>query len=289
LSKKDNNVFAYRFTEKITKEVAQIWSIGWENQTSHLYNWKGKKRKEDSMYVFQYTISGIGAIELGGKNHKLTAGKAFLIDISEEYRYYLPPTSEHWEFIFITLYGETVKKCWRSFTENEQPIIQLASDSRPIQHLLHIYQLAKDKQINNAFYASSLAYSFIMELYQYKKNIGDIQLPESILNATLFAQNHYHKPIGPDDMAEAAALSRFHFTRLFKEVLGITPIQYLTNIRIIKGAELLYQTKYSIEDISVQVGFANPNYFTKVFRKSTGITPGEFRKKNIRPSEDILL
>ncbi|NRG35085.1 helix-turn-helix domain-containing protein, partial [Niallia circulans] len=75
----------------------------------------------------------------------------------------------------------------------------------------------------------------------------------------------------------------------FKKVLGITPIQYLTNIRIIKGAELLYQTKYSIEDISVQVGFANANYFTKVFRKSTGITPGEFRKKNIRPSEDILL
>lgn len=109
MPKKDNNVFAYRFTEKITKEVAQIWSIGWENQSSHLYNWKGKKRKEESMYVFQYTISGMGAIEIGGKDHKLTAGKAFLIDISEEYRYYLPQYSEHWEFIFITLYGEMVK------------------------------------------------------------------------------------------------------------------------------------------------------------------------------------
>jgi len=286
---KDNHVFAYRFTEKTTKDIAQIWSIGWENQTSHLYNWKGTKRKEESMYVFQYTISGMGAIEIGEKEYKLTTGKAFLINISEEYRYYLPQNSDQWEFLFITLYGEQVKNTWDSIINNKHSIIQLPAESGPIQQLHHIYQMAKEKNIKNAFHASSLAYTFLMELYQFIHNLSETELPENILNACLFAQHHYQEAISPDNMADAANLSRFHFTRLFKKTIGITPIQYLTNIRVLKGAELLYETKYSVEDIALEVGFANANYFTKVFRKSTGMTPGQFRKRNISPSDDIFL
>ncbi|KAB7667599.1 AraC family transcriptional regulator [Bacillus sp. B1-b2] len=284
----DNHVFAYRFNEKITKEIAQIWSIGWENQTSHLYNWKGSKRKEDSMYVFQYTISGIGAIELGDKEYKLTPGKAFLIDIADEYRYYLPQHSTHWEFLFITLYGEKVKDAWDYIQRENQAIISLSSEAAPIKQLLHMYQMAKEKNIKNAFQASHLAYEFIMELYQFTKQLTSVKLPESILNATLFAQNHYQEAVGPDEMADAAGLSRYHFTRMFKKSMGITPIQYLTNLRLVKAAELLYQTNQAIEEIAVEVGFANANYFTKVFRKVTGMTPGQFRKKRISPSEDLF-
>jgi len=289
LKKKDYNIFAYRFSEPLTKEVAQIWSIGWEKQTSPLYNWKGKKRKEDSMFVFQYTVSGFGILEIGGKEYKLHAGKAFLIDISEEYCYYLPKNSDHWEFIFITLYGDAVKKCWNFIHTNNKPVIHLHTEATPIRHLWQIYQMAGEKNIKNAYQASSLAYQFIMNLYQYIKTSGNRDLPEGILNATLFAQHHYHEEIGPDEMAEASALSRFHFTRLFKKATGLTPIQYLTNLRILKGAELLYETKYSIEDIAKSIGYANANYFAKVFRRSTGMTPNEFRKSNQIPSDDIFI
>lgn len=289
MSSQNYNVFAYRYNDKSTKETAQIWSVGWEYQTSHLYNWKGKSRKEESMYVFQYTVSGAGAIEIHGKEHKLTAGKVFLIDISEEYRYYLPKDSDHWEFIFITLYGKAVEKCWEYIRATYKSVLHLQADSTSVQHLFDIYQMAFDKAIKNAYQASSLAYHFVMELYQNINNLGDHNLPEAILQATVFAKSNYNRPIGPDDMAVASSLSRYHFTRLFKKTTGLTPIQYLTNIRILKGAELLFQTKYSIEEISLEIGFANANYFTKVFKRSTGMTPGEFRKNNILPNDDIFI
>lgn len=276
--------------ENITNQVAQIWSIGWEKQTSSLYNWKGTQRKEEKKYIFQYTVSGYGVIELNGKDYKLNAGKAFLVNITDDYRYYLPKDSEHWEFIFITLYGDAVAKCWELIQQQYQPILLLQPEASPVQYLVQIYHLANERNIKNSFQASSLAYRFIMELYQYVINMDTKEnWPESILKSVLFARNHFHQEIGPDDMAEAAKLSRFHYSRLFKEVTGVTPIQFLTKIRIMKSAELLYQTKYSIEDIAINVGYNNANYLTKVFRKMTGMTPGEFRKSNRTPTEDLFL
>ncbi|MFT8323238.1 MAG: AraC family transcriptional regulator [Bacillus sp. (in: firmicutes)] len=289
MHKKNYSIYAYRFNESITKETAQIWSVGWEKQTSPLYNWKGKKRKEEQMYVFQYTLSGFGILEIAGRKYKLTAGKAFFIDISDEYCYYLPENSDHWEFLFITLYGNSVQKCWDFIQSHYQNIFHLGMEAGPIQHLLQIYTLASEKNMKDAYQASSNAYEFMMKLYQYMKYSEQEKLPESIFHATLFAQNHYHEKIGPDEMAAASSLSRYHFTRLFKKTTGITPIQYLTNIRILRGAELLYETKYSIEDIAQNIGYANANYFTKVFRRSTGQTPGDFRKSNQLPSNRIFL
>ncbi|MCG0056517.1 AraC family transcriptional regulator, partial [Escherichia coli] len=110
-----------------------------------------------------------------------------------------------------------------------------------------IYKRASEKHIADPFHASSLSYRFVMELYQYIKSMDSFteDWPESIISSILFARNHYHEEIGPDEMADAAHLSRYHFSRLFKQTTGITPIQYLTKLRIQKAAELLHQTKYS--------------------------------------------
>ena len=51
-------------------------------------------------------------IEIDGQEYKVDAGKAFIVNIPGNYRYYLPKESENWEFIFLTLYGDEVQKCW---------------------------------------------------------------------------------------------------------------------------------------------------------------------------------
>ncbi|WP_110114561.1 AraC family transcriptional regulator [Bacillus sp. CGMCC 1.16541] len=288
---KEYSTYAFRFLEPSTNRVAQVWSVGWDEATSTLYSWDGNERKDGGKYIFQYTISGYGMIDLNGKSYKLDAGKAFIVGTTGDYRYYLPKESEQWEFLFLTLYGDEVAACWDYIQRKYHSVIRFHPESAPIRLLAQIFKRAGERKITDSFQASSLSYRFIMELYQYVKTMDTFteDWPESIISSILFARNHYQEEIGPDEMAHAANLSRYHFSRLFKETTGMTPIQYLTKMRVQKAAELLHQTKYSIEEIAENVGYANANYLTKVFRKMTGYTPGQYRKSDVSIEDHIML
>ena len=59
--------------------------------------------------------------------------------------------------------------------------------------------------------------------------------------------------------------------------MGMTPMQYITFLRITRAKELLRSTDYSIQEISSMVGYENPLYFSRIFKKQTGYSPSEYR------------
>lgn len=82
------------------------------------------------------------------------------------------------------------------------------------------------------------------------------------------------------DLQECAAkfgYSKGHFSKLFTEAIGISPWQYILHLKVAKAKELLLNTKMLIKDISLEVGFEDPNYFARIFRKITGMSPDELR------------
>lgn len=84
-------------------------------------------------------------------------------------------------------------------------------------------------------------------------------------------------------LAEKANLSRDHLIRLFRRKLGLTPKQYILDLRIKKAARLLNSTRYSIEQIAEELGFSDRYHFTRAFNQSMGINPGEYRR-SFQPS-----
>jgi AraC family transcriptional regulator len=79
------------------------------------------------------------------------------------------------------------------------------------------------------------------------------------------------------EIASAAFLSEFHFSRLFKKITGMTPHAYLASLRIEKARRLLAETDLPIADVGAQVGYNSQSHFTKIFREATGMTPKAFR------------
>jgi YesN/AraC family two-component response regulator len=81
-------------------------------------------------------------------------------------------------------------------------------------------------------------------------------------------------------VARHLGLNEAYLSSLFKQQTGQTFTEFVNLLRIEKSKELLRHSSASILDISLEVGFSNQNYFNRVFKKLTGITPGEFRRQS---------
>lgn len=82
-----------------------------------------------------------------------------------------------------------------------------------------------------------------------------------------------------DDIADAMSMSRSVLYSKIKQSVGMTPIDFVRHIRIMRACELLQQTNDSLTNIAFEVGFSDPKYFSKVFKKEMGIVPSEYRER----------
>lgn len=99
-----------------------------------------------------------------------------------------------------------------------------------------------------------------------------------------YIRQNYADKISLEDIAASAAVSKRECLRCFQSCIRRTPYEYLMDLRIEASQKLLKTTQLPIIGIAVQTGFSNAAYFGKVFKRETGMTPGEYRKRFWRPS-----
>lgn len=108
--------------------------------------------------------------------------------------------------------------------------------------------------------------------------------------AEQYIDKHYTNPeLNNSTLGELLNISPAYLSKMFRNQKGITLLDYLYKIRIIKAKELLSTSDYTIEDISAQVGFLSSSTFIKTFKKIEGITPGTYRSLNPPYGGDIKL
>lgn len=105
----------------------------------------------------------------------------------------------------------------------------------------------------------------------------DTDFANPIESSIQFIQKHFKEPITLNMVADAVYLSPTHFSRLFKEEMGTTFIEYLSSYRVEQSKSLLKMTSIPIEVIAHQTGFASAGYFATTFRKYEGCTPSKYR------------
>jgi AraC family transcriptional regulator len=98
------------------------------------------------------------------------------------------------------------------------------------------------------------------------------------VEAALWIDEHSDEPLDLDITAREVGLSSFHFLRLFRQVLGVTPHQYLIRSRLRRAARQLAGSERAITDIAFDVGFGDLSNFVRTFHRAAGISPREFRR-----------
>jgi AraC family L-rhamnose operon transcriptional activator RhaR/AraC family L-rhamnose operon regulatory protein RhaS len=95
-----------------------------------------------------------------------------------------------------------------------------------------------------------------------------------------FIKVNYHKHITLDEIAAKGKMSASTVNRIFKETLNMSPIDYLIKVRINNARTLLKRQQCTISEAAFQSGFNDSNYFTKQFKKFTGMSPREYKKSH---------
>lgn len=92
-----------------------------------------------------------------------------------------------------------------------------------------------------------------------------------------YVRERLAEEISIETLAGLVELSPFHFSRVFKQATGMSPLQFVTRERITRAQQLIRETSRSLIDIALEVGYTSPSHFAKLFRRLTGVTPTEFR------------
>lgn len=107
-----------------------------------------------------------------------------------------------------------------------------------------------------------------------------------IKEAVTYLRFNIDQPVGLDTLAKTLSVNPSHLSRVFKQALGMTITSYINKLRVEEAKYLLDHSNASIIEIAARVGYNDPNYFSKVFRKWERITPHEYRKRKSRASEE---
>ena len=129
-----------------------------------------------------------------------------------------------------------------------------------------------------------MLYELILRAFQSSKDFDEkekIRKQNKLTPVIHYIDQHYHTPILLNELAEVIGVSAPYLCDIFKKTYHVSPQTYIINMRIEHAKRQLCRNKHmTIKDIALENGFNDASYFCNVFKKTTGMTPNEFRIAN---------
>jgi AraC family transcriptional regulator len=261
---------------------ALIYGAGFQEETKPTYDWDGCRRGNAELALIQYTLSGRGRLRFQDRDMFVEPGQVMLLHWPHRHRYWIQE-GERWEFFYVMLSGTEAVRGIRQLTEKIGPLVTLAESSPALERVAKACAMALEGTIDSPYRSSELAWSIVMGLqgdsaiYGGNASMPVRAVPAFVLDVEKFCQLNLARPIGVDDMARVAKMSRFHFSRQFEKARGISPGRYLATLRLEEAMRLIASRQFTVKKVAEECGFGDANYFCKVFRKSFGVSPGAYR------------
>ena len=233
-------------------------------------------------YLFFLVESGAGELEYEGLRRPLRTADCVFLDCRQPY---LHRTGQDlWHLRWAHFYGPNMGAIYRKYQE------------RGGQPSFHTAQAERYRSLLQQLYKAASSDDYVRDMVIYGKLVDLLTLlmaeswrPGPVRAARAKRQNlqqikdyldvHYTEKITLDDLAERFYINKFYMTRVFKEQFGQSVTHYLMQLRVTQAKRLLRFSDHSIETVAQECGLSDANYFSRLFKKVEGISPGEYRRQ----------
>lgn len=241
-------------------------------------------------FLVMFTESGQGELHCRGESYQLTAGDLLFTDCME-WHSYQTTGSGGWDMIWLHFNGVSAQGYYEQYVKAGSPVTK-PKDEEDIRTTM--LELIKINQ-SGGKYAELKSGELITHLLTTILIGSDAvpasrtQLPAFVEQALKDINAHLKDDLTLDHFSRTLGVNKYHLQKEFKRYVGMSPNAYVCAARINVAKSLLLSNDLSVSQVAEQAGFRNVGHFMNMFKRATGLTPGEYRRRGMfapSPSEE---
>lgn len=242
-------------------------------------------------FLIHYILSGKGTFSCMGKQYDLLPGDSFVI-FPGELVSYESDAADPWSYRWVGFKGSMIDLWLSSMGISlHQPVIPSSGLSRRTPVLFRqVQDSLRSGHPSSDFRSNGYMRLLLGELSAGRSNLTaqkpspQTEMQQQMEQAVRWLTLQYSQPVSIDRLAQSLGYHRTHFSKIFKRYTGLSPIHFLLKIRMERAKHLLLGP-LTIEQVASSVGFPDPLYFSKQFRKWYGQSPSEYRNAYSGPQQ----
>lgn len=232
--------------------------------------------------IFIYCTDGKGWLSIDNKIIQIKANQYFIIPKGTPHSYGSHSTNP-WSIYWLHYSGNLA----HLFNEPSGKVkLKNITDIALVQDKIQLFEeiiqnLEMGYSQENLDYANICLMHFLAS-FKYASQFGQTRTKcekDLIETSILYMRENLSKKLNLENLANQAGLSSSHYSMLFRQKTKYSPMDYLIHLRIQKACQILDATKRRINDVGNHVGYEDPYYFSRIFKKIVGISPAQYRKE----------
>lgn len=230
-------------------------------------------------YIIHIVTKGKGRYQLDNESYEVAVDQGFIIP-PDTRTFYQADKEDPWSYYWIGFEGDLAGFYLDALgCSGHHPVFQTENMERIIEIIEESF-LWDQESLFAELMLSARLYEFLALCKQTSENPVAKDQPRNphIREAIAYIRSYYATPMTIQNLAEALCLNRSYLSSIFKQEMGVTLQQYLTDHRLTRAAELLGLNNFSIDEIAEYSGYRDTLVFSKAFKRKYAITPTAYRK-----------